>query len=81
MANEKEQDSSKGCLIIAGVIFGLAAISTAFGFIFKGKSFLSEFLDEDSEGTNISYLRTTFIILVIAGGIYIYNNYIKKDKN
>jgi hypothetical protein len=76
-----ENDGSKGCLIFAAVIFGLAALSTALGFVFGGKSFLSKFLDEDSEGTNIGYLRTAFIILVIAGGIYVYNNYIKSNKN
>ena len=80
MANDKEQDSSKGCLIIAGAIFGLAVLSTALGFIFGGKSFLNRFLSDDSEGTNISYLRGTFLILVIAGGIYVYKNYIKNDK-
>jgi|688.fasta_scaffold1224795_1 hypothetical protein len=78
--SNSENDGSKGCLIFAAVIFGLAALSTALGFVFGGKSFLSDFLDEDSEGTNIGYLRTTFILLVIAGGIFVYNNYIKKDK-
>jgi hypothetical protein len=76
---EKGTDGSKGCLVFAAIIFGLAALSTALGFIFQGKSFLTEFLDEDSEGTNISYLRTTFIILIIAAVIYLYSNY-KKDK-
>ena len=77
---DKEKDGSKGCLVFAAIIFGLAALSTALGFIFQGKSYLTEFLDEDSEGTNISYLRTTFILLIIAAVIYFYSNYSKKSK-
>lgn len=77
---EREKQSSRGCLIFAAIIFGLAALSTALGFIFGGKSFLSEFLNEDSEGTNIGYLRITFIILVITGAIYAYFHYFKKQK-
>lgn len=78
--SDSDNSTSKGCLILAVVVFGLAAISTVLGLVFGGKSFLNEFLDDDNEGVNLDYLRFTFILLVIAGGIYLYNNYIKKNK-
>ena len=44
--SNSENDGSKGCLIFAAAIFGLAALTTALGFVFGGKSFLSDFLSQ-----------------------------------
>jgi hypothetical protein len=79
MENKSKSDAT-GCVIFAGGLFALAVISTIFGFIFKGESFLSDFLDSDSEGTNIGYLRFTFGLLIVAGIFFYYNNYIKEKK-
>jgi len=72
------EEQSKGCLLIGGFIFGIMVLSTIYGFIVGGKSFLSSFLDENLEGTNILTLRISFIFFIIAVGIYIYNNVLKK---
>lgn len=64
------KENAKGCstliIILFGIGFVLMAAETLLGFLFGGKSFISDFLDPDSEGTNLSLLRFTFWTLVIA---------------
>jgi len=73
-----DEEQGKGCLLIGGFLFGIMVISTIYGFIVGGKSFLSSFLNENLEGTNILTLRISFIIFIVAVGIFIYNTVSKK---
>jgi len=78
---ENKKEPYPGCLIMAAVMFGIAALITILGFIFGGESFLSDLLANDDDGVSgINFLRLLFLILVITGGVYVYNKYIKKEK-
>lgn len=65
--SEKQKDN--GCLVMVVIFFAISFIGiageTLLGFLFGGKSFLSQFLDRDSEGTNLMTLRIAFWALVI----------------
>ena len=77
---EQNGDFTKGCLIFFAAILGLTILSMAFGFIFGGENYAHDFLNEDSDGTNLGTLRTVFVITIIIGVIFVYQRYIKKDK-
>ena len=63
------KENSKGCLpvliIFLGAGFLLMLAETLLGFLFGGKSFISEFLDPDNDGTNLDSLRFVFWALVV----------------
>jgi hypothetical protein len=65
-----KKEGAKGCMTVIvqllGIGFAFMAVEAFLGFLFGGKSFISEFLDPDSEGTNLSLLRFAFWALVVA---------------
>ncbi len=69
------KENAIGCSSVVIIFFGfgfiLMLLETILGFLFGGKSFISEFLDPDSEGTNLSLLRFTFWSLVVAAVIFL----------
>jgi len=63
------KETAKGCSTLIIILFGIGfvgmAVETLFGFLFGGKSFISDFLDPDSEGTNLSIFRFKFWTLIV----------------
>lgn len=85
MLDKNDKNPGKGCLIFALVVFGLAAIKPLMMLIFGASSdeiYNSVSVDRTTGDVtnNIEYLRTCFIILIVAIGIYTYNHF-KKDEN
>lgn len=76
----KKKLHGTGCYLFVVIAFGFAVLSTSLGFIFKGKSYLKEFLDEGNDGINLDALQGAFIMLIIATVFFVYINFIQKNK-
>lgn len=84
MSNENNNSDRKGCLIFALIAFGLAAFKPLMGLIMGTSTdelYSSVSYDPNTgEASNdIEYMRTCFIVFIIALIIYLYP-YIKKIK-
>ena len=77
LKNNDPNYHSKGCLYASISFFLFLVIAVAFGFIFEGDSFAKKITSEDSD-INVGVLRTAFICILIAGGIFLFNY--NKDK-
>lgn len=83
-----EKDGNGNCMVVIllfGIGFIALSVESLFGFIFGGKSFISDFLDPDSHGTNLSTLRFVFGIFVLAVVIFFLrggkmNDFFNNDK-
>ncbi|WP_271407332.1 hypothetical protein [Tenacibaculum soleae] len=82
MEENQDKKESKGCLITAGVVFGLIAINPLLTLIFGGDPRSLEGVDYDIGETYsvLSNLRLAFIALVIALIYYIWAHSIKNGK-
>ena len=78
LKNNDPNYHSKGCLFASIGFFLLLVIIVVFSFIFEGESFAKDFTSDDSE-INVGMLRTAFIVVLIAGAIFLYN-YLKDRK-
>lgn len=77
---DRDSESSKGCLLVAGAIFALNSIVTSIGLIFHGEKYLNDYTDYESGSTNLGYLTTTFCVFIIALIYFIYTR-VKSSKN